>query len=158
ALGTELARRGADVAPPLWSARALLDAPEVVAAAHGDDAAAGADVLTACTFRTHERNVAASGARDPRTLARSLTEPAVRLAREAASGAWARDGRTGFVAGSQAPLEDCYSPELVPDDGSLEREHAAHAKNLAAAGCDLILVETMNAVREAMAAARGAER
>ena len=156
AMGTELAHRGADVSRPLWSARALLDAPELVAAVHADDAAAGAEVLTACTFRTHARNAAAAGAADPRALARSLTERAVRLAREAADAAAARDGRERFVAGSQAPLEDCYSPDLVPGDDALLREHAAHAESLAAAGCDLILIETMNTVREAEAAARGA--
>jgi S-methylmethionine-dependent homocysteine/selenocysteine methylase len=37
---------------------------------------------------------------------------------------------------------------------SLEREHAEHATNLAAAGVDLVLVETMNTIREAAAAAR----
>jgi homocysteine S-methyltransferase len=156
AMGTELEARGADVARPLWSARALLDAPELVLHVHADDAGAGAEVLTACTFRTHARNVAAAGAVFPRELARQLTEGAVALARSAADAASARDGRTRFVAGSQAPLEDCYSPELVPDEGALLREHGEHAANLAAAGCDLILVETMNTVREAVAAAKAA--
>jgi S-methylmethionine-dependent homocysteine/selenocysteine methylase len=60
------------------------------------------------------------------------------------------------VLGSAAPLEDCYRPDLVPDAASLAREHAEHAGHLAAAGADAILVETMNSVREAEAAARAA--
>jgi S-methylmethionine-dependent homocysteine/selenocysteine methylase len=58
------------------------------------------------------------------------------------------------VLGSAAPLEDCYRPDLVPGDAELAREHAEHAEALAAAGVDAILVETMNSVREAAAAAR----
>ncbi|HID20937.1 MAG TPA: homocysteine S-methyltransferase family protein, partial [Planctomycetaceae bacterium] len=61
-----------------------------------------------------------------------------------------------FVLGSQAPLEDCYAPDLVPDDGTLAREHAAMAANLAAAGVDGVLVETHNTIREAVAAVRAA--
>jgi len=153
AMGTELQRRGADVARPLWSARALLRAPELVRAIHDADAAAGAEVLTTCTFRTHRRNVEAS-----RTGAdaRELTRLAATLAREAAREATAKDGRARFVAGSLAPLEDCYSPELVPDDAVLAIEHAEQSEALAEAGCALILIETMNTIREAVAAARAA--
>jgi S-methylmethionine-dependent homocysteine/selenocysteine methylase len=60
------------------------------------------------------------------------------------------------VLGSIAPLEDCYSPELVPDAGALAREHAEHAAHLAGAGVDALLVETMNTRREAVAAIRAA--
>ena len=67
AMGTELARRGADTRPPLWSARALRDAPELVRAIHAENVAAGADVLTVNSFRLHERNVRK---RTPRDLLR----------------------------------------------------------------------------------------
>ena len=36
AMGTELDRRGVKTPLPLWSAQALLDAPEVVRAIHGE--------------------------------------------------------------------------------------------------------------------------
>ncbi|CAG0985225.1 partial Homocysteine S-methyltransferase, partial [Gammaproteobacteria bacterium] len=52
ALGTELSRRGAPASPPLWSARAILERPDLVLAVHRENAAAGSDVLTAGTFRT----------------------------------------------------------------------------------------------------------
>jgi len=70
--------------------------------------------------------------------------------------AQAAPARECFVAGSQAPLEDCYSPELVPPQAECEREHAEMAQHLAAAGVDLILVETMNTIRAAVAATRAA--
>lgn len=150
ATGTELERRGVGTALPLWSARALLEAPGVVEEIHRDYVAAGAEALTANTFRTHRRSLARGG-----LGARSaeLTRIAVELARRAAIGA---GGRRVWVLGSTAPLEDCYRPDLVPGDASLASEHGEHARALAAAGVDAILVETMNTVREAAAATRAA--
>jgi S-methylmethionine-dependent homocysteine/selenocysteine methylase len=148
ALGTELTRRGCDTRLPLWSARALLDAPEVVRRIHADYAEAGAEVLTANTFRTNTRALTRAGLADQVS---TLTHLAVTLAREGAAG-------RARVAGSIAPVEDCYSPDLVPDDASLAREHGELASALASAGCDLILVETMNTVREAAIAAKAAAR
>jgi S-methylmethionine-dependent homocysteine/selenocysteine methylase len=60
------------------------------------------------------------------------------------------------VLGSDPPLEDCYRPDLVPQEAALASEHAEHCQNLAAAGVDAILCETFNCVREARAAARAA--
>ena len=148
ALGTELTRRGCDTRLPLCSARALMDAPEVVRRIHADYAEAGAEVLTANTFRTNTRALARAGLPDQ---VAALTRVAVGLARAGAAG-------RARVAGSIAPVEDCYSPELVPDDASLAREHGELANALAGAGCDLILVETMNTVREAAIAAAAAAR
>lgn len=148
ALGTELTRRGVDTRLPLWSARALMDAPEVVRRIHADYAEAGAEVLTANTFRTNTRALARAGLPDQ---VAALTRVAVGLARAGAAG-------RARVAGSIAPVEDCYSPDLVPDDASLAREHGELANALAGAGCDLILVETMNTVREAAIAAAAAAR
>jgi S-methylmethionine-dependent homocysteine/selenocysteine methylase len=148
ALGTELERRGSPCALPLWSAHALLRAPDLVRAIHGDYARAGARALTANTFRTQAHVLARVGLA---ARAGELTALAVRLAREAAQEA-AAEGI--LVLGSAAPLEDCYRPELVPDEATLAREHAAHAQNLVRAGVDAILLETMNSAREAEAALR----
>src|SRR5512143_2880212 len=147
ATGTELQRRGVDTSLPLWSARALLQAPEVLHAIHADYIAAGADIITTNTFRTQRRTLTRAGLGE-RT--QELTQFAVRIAREAAQQA----DRKVFVAGSISPLEDCYSPELVPPDSELWVEHAERARDLAQAGCDLLLVETMNTIREAVIAAR----
>jgi S-methylmethionine-dependent homocysteine/selenocysteine methylase len=150
AMGTELQRRGADTRLPLWSARALVEAPQLVSAIHREEVDAGADVLTANTFRTH-RHTLAKGSLAERS--RSLTAFAVALARDAA----AESGRKIFIAGSLSPLEDCYRPDLVPDDAALDREHREQAESLAAAGVELILLETHNTVRELVAAARAAK-
>jgi S-methylmethionine-dependent homocysteine/selenocysteine methylase len=149
AMGTELQRRGADTRLPLWSGRALVESPELVSAIHKDEVAAGAEILTANTFRTHRRTLAKAGLR---SRSRELTLLAVRLAREAAEEA----GREVFVAGSLSPLEDCYRPDLVPDKAALESEHRDQAEALAASGVNAILLETHNTVRELVAAARAA--
>ncbi len=149
-MGTELQRRDADTTLPLWSAKTLIRDPELVWTIHGDEVAAGADILTSNTFRTHTRTLGKAG-----LAARSgeLTARAVQLAHQAA----AVPGRDVFVAGSLSPVEDCYRPDLAPDDDSLAREHAAQARFLAEAGVDLILAETHNSIREARAALSAAK-
>jgi S-methylmethionine-dependent homocysteine/selenocysteine methylase len=151
ATGTELERRGAPTSLPLWSAHALLHAPDLVAAIHSDYAAAGADILTANTFRTQRRTLARGGWGD---RAGELTSLAVELARRAAH-QFAGERRV-HVVGSAPTLEDCYRPDLVPDDAALRREHTEHAEHLAETGVDAVLVETMNSTREAVAALRAA--
>ncbi len=143
ALGTELARRGAPSSPPLWSARAVLERPDLVLAVHRENVAARADILTADTFRTQPKLLAGA--------ARDATRRAVALAREAAS---ARPGV--LVAGSAAPVEDCWRPDLVPAEAELARLHALHAGALAEAGVDLLLLETFGTAREWLTAARAA--
>lgn len=153
ALGTELERRGVATRLPLWSAHALVDAPDRVREIHEEYVRAGADILTANTFRTTPRALGKAGmaAESDR-----LTALAIALCRESRERAGTQ--RVVFVAGSIAPLEDCYRPELTPPADALEREHAEQAERLARAGAELILVETMGTTREAVAAVRGAKR
>ncbi|HEU4334332.1 MAG TPA: homocysteine S-methyltransferase family protein, partial [Candidatus Eisenbacteria bacterium] len=61
AMGTELDRRGVATPLPLWSAAALIEAPEVVRAIHEDSIRAGADVVTTNTFRTTARTMRRAG-------------------------------------------------------------------------------------------------
>ncbi len=153
ATGTELGRRGVQTELPLWSARALVDAPDRVLEIHTDYVDAGAEILTANTFRTQQRSLERGGLGG---RAEDLTTLAVQLARRAAD--TCAPGRQVFVAGSAPTLEDCFEPGRVPEDAALEREHAEHAPHLVRAGVDAILVETMNTIREAIAALRAARR
>ncbi len=164
ATGTELERAGLTTGLPLWSTHALLEAPECVYRIHAAYLAAGAEIVTANTFRTQRRTLARGnlGAADTR-----LTRLAVDLARLAVAAATpstplpvapACEPPDRWVAGSLPPLEDCYRPDLVPDDRALAEEHGRQAELLGEAGVDLILVETMNTIREARAAAEAAFR
>jgi S-methylmethionine-dependent homocysteine/selenocysteine methylase len=143
-MGTELLARGVPTPLPGWSAHALDGAPDTVEAIHRDYAAAGAVVHTTNTFRTRRRVFPTDWER--------MARGAVALARNAL-GAGAR------VAGSIAPLEDCYRPDLSPaddDPDGTRREHAELAAVLADAGCDLLLVETFPHPGEALLALEAA--
>jgi S-methylmethionine-dependent homocysteine/selenocysteine methylase len=152
ALGTELERRGVATPLPLWSAQAILDAPDTLRQVHEDYARAGADVLAAATFRTTPRFMAK--AERPASDADRLTESAIRLAAEGRERAGT--GRQVWIGGSLGPLEDCYRPGDAPSREAMEREHAGQAKRLARAGADLLLLETFNRIDEAVVAATAA--
>jgi S-methylmethionine-dependent homocysteine/selenocysteine methylase len=152
ALGTELERCGVATPLPLWSAQALIDAPETVGAIHEEYARAGADILATATFRTTPRVMRKVGR--PESDADRLTEAAVRIAAEARDRAAL--GRRVWIGGSMGPLEDCYRPEDAPPRADAEPEHADQALRLKRAGADLILLETFNTIEEALAAARAA--
>ncbi len=151
ATGTELNRRGVDTGLPLWSANAFLSdqGQAVLQAIHSDYLNAGADILTANTFRTHRRALAASGNAD---RALEFTRRAVEIARSAIASQ--PDEHKRFVAGSISTLEDCYRPDLVPGEAECRAEHSERVHHLLEAGVDLILIETMNSIREAAVAAK----
>ena len=147
ATGTELNRRGLDTGLPLWSANALTSdvGLNVLRDVHLDYLNAGADIITTNTFRTHRRVLAGKG-----FSAHELTLRAVTTAREAV----AEIGTTALVAGSLSSLEDCYRPDLVPPDDECLAEHTERIEHLVEGGVDLLLIETMNSIREAVIAAK----
>ena len=151
AMGSDLDRRGLATTLPLWSARGVLDRPDLVRQIHIDNLDAGADIVTTDTFRTTARTLRKAG-RDP-ARAQELDTLAVQLAQEARAAA----GRPEtFVAGSIAPLEDCYRPTFDTPPQIAFAEHRAQARNLTAAGVDLIMVETMPTATEARIALQAA--
>lgn len=151
-MGTELGRRGANIRLPLWSANALIERPALVQAIHEEYIAAGAQMITTNTFRTTTRTFALAGLLD---RSEELTMLAVHLAKNARA---KYPDCVVRIAGSMAPLEDCYRPDLVPPDDDLAAEHALHADRLARAGVDYLLCETMGTAREADAAAEAAAK
>jgi len=147
ATGTELNRRGVDTGLPLWSANALMNDRDatILQEIHEDYLRAGADIVTTNTFRTHRRALAPSG-----NAGRALefTRRAVDIARSAISNVPSDTPR--FVAGSISTLEDCYRPDLVPPDDELRAEHSERIHHLVECGVDLILIETINTIPEAV--------
>ena len=149
AMGTELHRLGVDIGLPLWSANALLRAPHVVRNIHYHYLHAGADVLTTNSFRSNVRAMDKTGFSD---RWEELNLRAVELAFEARERY--RAARPVLIAGGLAPVEDCYSPELVPTQTELEEEHGKQAELLAMYGVDFLLAETMMSISESVAAAK----
>ena len=150
AMGTELFRRGVETRLPSWSAHALLHQPDLVREIHEDYINAGAEIITTNTFRTSFRSLNKVGQGH---LSKNMTELAVSLAKEARKNAAQTDV---WIAGSVAPLEDCYEPELMPDMTTAAKEHSQMIELLAGSGVDLLLIETMNSIEEAAAAAQSA--
>lgn len=140
ATGTLLGARGIDTTGSLFGAAALLDEAGlgILREVHREYAQAGAALVTANTFRTNRRKAGPHW--------RELTARAVRVAREAGV----------LVAGSIAPVGDCYLPELAPLREQALAEDREMAQALADDGCDLLLVETVCSFDEGLCAVEAA--
>ncbi len=149
ATGTELDRLGVDLSMPLWSARAMDEAPEKLRKVHRAYLDSGAGVIITNTFRTHRRSLAKAGLEEE---SRRLTQAAVSIARQAVE----ESRSSALLLGSVAPLEDCYSPSLSPDFATCHEEHGRIISDLVEGGVDCILIETMCTAHESLAAARAA--
>ena len=154
AMGTELKARGVDVPDyrsSAWSAVALPRDPAAVRQVHRDYIEAGADVVTANNYAVVPKLLARVGIAD---RLEELTEIACRLAREAREQSGRRDV---LVAGSLPPLDTTYRSDLIPPDAEIEATYLRIARVLAGA-VDFALAETLTTAREAIAAARAADR
>ena len=158
-IGTEILRR--DVT---WADHQVLDRPTVVRAIHRDYVEAGADVISTNTFQltrralynhfrddAHREHV---GAGDLKDRAARLLHAAARLAVEERDAA--ANGRPVAVAGAITTLEWCFRPDLAPSPEQARAEYVETIGTLAEAGCDLVLIETVNSVTEATVALEAA--
>jgi len=140
AMGTMLQERG--LAPGASPEAMNLDAPEVVAGVHREYAEAGADIIVTNTFggsRTKLSHYGLEGRVD------EINRRAVAIAREAA-------GPGRFVAASIGPTGRFLEP--VGDAGFDEMVEifAEQVRAFAAAGADLVTLETFLDIRELRAA------
>lgn len=142
ALATELAARGFSVAAPLFSAQALLDAPELVEQIHFDYLLAGAQVLTTNTFGLHASTLAAAGIGEQQAV---LVGRALEILANVRRRALAHDrGLARFrVAGAIPPR-----PSGGAKGALGQAEYRSFARLLADAGADLILLETCTSIAE----------
>jgi S-methylmethionine-dependent homocysteine/selenocysteine methylase len=157
-MGSELVRRGVR-----WRGHGMLTDAEAVRELYAEYLATGPDLIRTNTFQLNRRiyldvfrdpaHMAHIGAPGLERRAADLTRRAVELAREArdASG---RDAVA--IAGVMSPLEHCFRPDLAPEPEAARAEHAELAGILAEAGADLLLLESMNTLAEARAAAAAA--
>jgi homocysteine S-methyltransferase len=158
ALATELERRGADLKDPLWSAKCLIERPDLIRAVHLDYFNAGADVATTATYQATFAAFAGRGIYGQG--AAQLMRDAVALAADARDQFWAieanRAGRLRpLVAASIGPygamLADGseYRGHYTLDDIALAEFHRPRLRVLADAGADLLACETIPSRREA---------
>jgi S-methylmethionine-dependent homocysteine/selenocysteine methylase len=147
-MGGELIRRRVTPGNELWSAQALLDAPDAVLAVHRDYIGAGAQIITTNSYSTIPSYL---GKLDLTARYIELTALAGRLARQAADEA----PRPVQVAGSLPPLDESYRADLVPPDEQALPIYRELATALAPY-VDLYLCETMSCIRESVNAASAA--
>ena len=143
-MGRELKDRGVRIPDTIWSAAALLEAPEAVTELHRDFLDAGAELLITNNYAAVPAFLAMEGLE-------SDLERLVAIALDCAEAARATNGSDAFIAGSLPPLDQTYRPDLVhPFDGNL----AAYRRIVAAmeGRPDLLIAETMSTVDEARAA------
>ena len=162
-MGRELSRRGVHDNTGLWSAQALLDAPEIVLQVHKDFIAAGAKIITTNSYSTIPSYLGKSDLAKSYVeltgLAGELARQAVEdLRREGVSNDKNSKSETAVqVAGSLPPLSESFRPDLVPSSDDAEAIYASMVKALEPY-VDLFLCETMSSGAEALHAARQAKK
>ena len=147
-MGRELRNRGVEILDTIWSANALLTAPDVVRQVHRDYVAAGADVITTNTYGVIRNDLAKEGIEDRFAELNLLACALATQARDAA-------GRPILIAGSLPPLRGSYRPDLVEPFAVIEPLYREQA-TLLAPHVDLLLCETMSSAAEALAAVSAA--
>jgi len=159
AIGTEILRR--DVT---WADHQNLARPDVIRALHADYVKAGADVLSTNTFQLTKRAMR-NHFRDDDHMTRvgvpgllERTDDSLRAAVQLCVDArkQAANGRPVAIAGAITTLEWCFRPDLAPTLEQAAGEYRELIGVLADAGSDLILVETVNSIAEAVVAVESA--
>ncbi|QUD89252.1 homocysteine S-methyltransferase family protein [Phenylobacterium montanum] len=144
-MSRELARLGAPLRQPEWSALALIETPEIVRQVHAEFIAAGARVISTNSyalvpFHIGEERFWQDGP--------ALIALAGRLAREAADAA--RPDRSPLVAGSLPPIFGSYEPQNF-DPNRAPAYLKVLVDNLEP-HIDVWLAETLSLIAEAEAA------
>lgn len=166
ALATELERRGADLHDPLWSARVLVEQPDLIRQVHLDYFNAGADVATTASYQASFEGFAARGL-GPQE-AEHLMRLSVDLALQAREQFWktyvVQPGsparRRPLVAASVGPWGAMradgseYRGYVGVSEADLIAFHRPRLRVLADAGADLLACETIPCLAEARALAR----
>lgn len=145
ATGTNYQTMGIEpgVAPEEW----LFDAPDRVVELHRAFVAAGSDIVLTCTFGATPLRLTEG------PLAGRVREVNVRAAELAREGA----GEERLVAGSLGPTGQLIEPYgLLSRDACVEA-YAEQAQALADGGVDLLVLETLFAVEEAVWAVEGVQ-
>ena len=163
AMATELEGRGCDLNDALWSAKVLLEQPELIRAVHLDYFNAGADIAITASYQATVEGFAKRGL--SREQAANLIKKSVQLAQEARDEFWAKEenqiGRKyPLVAGSVGPygayLADGseYRGDYKLSEDELIAFHRPRVEALIASGADLLACETIPCGVEARALIR----
>jgi len=138
AMGSFLQEKGFNPDDSLWMTKVNKSNPEIILQIHREYIDAGADIITTNTFRTNPSSLET----EDNSICKSYVRQAVDLAQEAAS------NENVFIAGSNAPAEDCYQSFRTLSHKKLEMNHKYHIDLLIDRGVHFILNETQSHLDE----------
>ncbi|MFW6347865.1 MAG: homocysteine S-methyltransferase family protein [Cyclonatronaceae bacterium] len=149
-LGQELYKRAAKTAHPLWSAKVMMDEPDLVTSVHQEFIRAGAQVITLNTYTCTPTRLRRDG---HVSWFEKLQGQALRLARQARHELGEKASQVQ-LAGCLPPLIGSYTVETR----SLEHLRAEYREiaQIQAEGVELFIIETISNIREAVAATEAA--
>ena len=148
AMGKALKTQGVEIPETIWSANALLVAPEKVQRIHEENILAGATMITTNTYGVIRSDLKKVGIEDQ---FKTLNLQAAGLAHAAIKAT----GKDVKIAGSLPPLNGSFRPDRVRSVEEIEPLYREQAEILAP-HVDVFLCETMSHINEAIAAARAA--
>lgn len=135
AIGSLLQQKGFKSDPVLWTSYVNFKYPQAIVKIHTEYINVGCDIITTNTFRTNPASITKANAYLDQEKAVKIS---VDLALQAAQNS------NIFVAGSNAPAEDCYQIERTVTQNELEYNHKTHIDLLYNNGVDFILNETQS--------------
>ncbi|EAW30365.1 hypothetical protein GP2143_09175 [marine gamma proteobacterium HTCC2143] len=148
-MGQELLRRSSQKPHSMWSARVLLEEPEIVEAVHRDYIEAGARVITLNNYSATPERMAREGHPE---LFDILQKKAIDIAKRARDNSPRARDHDIKIAGCLPPLFASYKPELAPNfEECLERYRVI--ADIQKADVDLFICETMSSIKEGTASA-----
>ncbi|WP_312411083.1 homocysteine S-methyltransferase [Pseudescherichia sp.] len=154
ALATELEARGCNLADNLWSAKVLMENPQLIRDVHLDYFRAGAQAAITASYQATPAGFAARGLTESQS--RALIAHSVALAKEAREIYQAENASAGplLVAGSVGPygayLADGseYRGDYVHSAEEFQAFHRPRIEALLNAGADLLACETLPSFAE----------
>lgn len=147
-MGKALSGKGVAIPETIWSANALIVAPEAVVEIHRENILAGANIITTNSYGVIRSDLAKEGIEDQYP---HLNQMAGILARQAIN----ETGSDASIAGSLPPLNGSYRPDRVLEESILFELYREQVRELDDY-VDLFLCETMSSIAEATVAARAA--
>ena len=154
ALGTELERQGYDVSGRLWSAKYLLENPQIIQGLHEDYVRAGSDIITTSSYQASIPAFVEEGLSLDK--AHEIFKKTVLLVQAAVKNVWGRlsldeqkQRSYPLTAGSVGPyaayLADGseYTGSYRLSEEEFKDFHRPRIQDLLNAGCDLLALETI---------------
>ena len=146
-MGQELIKRSINPPSPLWSAKVMMEEPDIVEAVHREYIEAGADYITLNSYSATPERLARDASEE---LFEPLQAKAIEIAKRAA------ENTDTCLAGCLSPLYGSYHPDWAPDyDDCLatyRRIVACQQEHV-----DIFICETMSSIKEAVTSTTAAK-